>query len=46
MQDVLNFCMSLLTLIPQFLLSDPIRYFVGIFILLAIVGLVFRICRL
>ena len=43
MQDVLNFCIYLLPVVCEFLLSDPIRYFVGIFILLGVGGLIKRI---
>lgn len=46
MQDVLTFVEAVLALIPEFLMTDPIRYFVGIFVLAGIIGLVFRICRL
>lgn len=46
MQDVLNFVTDVLGLIPAFLMSDPIRYFVGIFVLFGIIGLVLRICRI
>lgn len=46
MQDVLTFVESVLTMIPEFLLTSPIKYFVGIFFLFAIIGIVIRICRL
>lgn len=46
MQDVLNFISSLFALIPDFLLSDPIRYFTGLFILVGVVGIIARFCRI
>lgn len=45
MQDLLTFLEYLLPTICEFLLTEPINYFVGIFILLAVVGLVNRIIK-
>lgn len=46
MQDVLTFVESVLGLVPEFLLTSPIKYFLGIFFLFAVVGIVIRICKL
>ena len=43
MQDLLTFIEYLLPAICEFLLTEPINYFVGIFVFLAVVGLVKRI---
>lgn len=43
MQDLLNFIEYLLPAVCDFLLTEPINYFVGIFIFLAVVGLVKKI---
>lgn len=43
MQDLLTFIGYLLPIICDFLLTEPISYFVGVFILLAVGGLVKRI---
>lgn len=43
MQDVLTFCIYLLPVICDFLMTEPICYFVGVFILLCVGGLIKRI---
>ncbi len=43
MQDVIVFWTALLQAVADFLLTEPISWFTGIFVLLAIVGIVRRI---
>lgn len=43
MQDTLTFITELLHITADFLMLEPIKYFTGILILLAVVGLVNRI---
>lgn len=45
MQEFLTFYTELLHLVADFLMLDPIKYFTGIFILLAVVSVVKRICH-
>lgn len=45
MQELLSFIEFLLPTICEFLLTEPINYFVGIFIFLAVVGLVKKIIK-
>lgn len=43
MQDFVTFMASMLSTICDFLLSEPIIWFVGIFLLSAVAGFVFKI---
>lgn len=43
MQDLLNFIQYLLPAFCEFLLTEPISYFVGIFVFLGVIGLVKKI---
>ena len=43
MQDLLTFIGELLPIVCDFLMTEPINYFVGVFILLAVGGLIKRI---
>ena len=43
MQDFLTFFSSILTTLSDFLLTEPVYYFVGVFLLLFIAGAVKRI---
>lgn len=46
MQDFLIFLDDLLQIVADFLLTEPIYYFTGIVVLLAVVALVKRIIRI
>lgn len=46
MQDFLNYIEELLNIVCQILMTEPIVYFTGIIVLLAIVALVKRICNM
>lgn len=46
MQAMKEFCMWFLTALPDFLMSEPVIYFVGIAFLIIIVGIFIRIINL
>lgn len=46
MQDFLTFASSILSMVSTFLLTEPICYFFGLFLLLGVVGIVRNILRL
>lgn len=46
MQDFLTFTTSLMQSVSSFLMSDPIVWFVGIFLVLAVTKLVFQIINI
>lgn len=46
MGDMQSFFLWFLAEIPNFLLSEPIRYFTGVFIGFAVIGLFRRLLRL